>query len=99
MKIAQAHVALEQLDLANEKVEQALALDSRCAAARLMRAKIALLQKNEQQAARDLEEALACDFGIRSTPGYALAKAQLLFSMGEYNEHSSFFKALCCSLV
>lgn len=81
--IAQSHFVAEQYDVAKEKVEQALQLDSNSAEAFLLRARVALRQSKEQWALQSLEEALACDFQVRITPAYMLVRARLHLNCGE----------------
>lgn len=84
--IAHSHYILCHYDLAEMEIEQVLMLDTQCAHAYLLKARISLRQRNEQQASQALQEALLYDFEVRNTAMYLAVKSQLHINSGEYSE-------------
>lgn len=82
--IALARLAQHKFDLARGAMERAVELNPRCASAHLLRAQIEFACQQYALSSQALDEAIACDFRIRSLTSYRITKAKLLAEDGAF---------------
>lgn len=82
--IALARITQHKFDLARSAVERAVELNPRCASGHLLRAQIEFACHRYALSSQALDEAIACDFRIRSLTSYRIIKAKLLATDGEF---------------
>jgi len=86
VEIARSYLALGEQDTAQRLLNEAQTLDPTSPEIQLLLAKLALATENYKAASSALEQALANDFTIRSSPIYQLLRAQTLSNQGNLEE-------------
>lgn len=90
---ARCYAALGQFTEAARALQQCLSLDPNCAPVLVALASVEAGQFNTQAADRVIEQALACDFSVRSAPRFRLVKsiirAQQVLVLVLHHEHGA----------